>query len=77
MSRLGGGVSPKRDCAGATVLLVELLPKRRGARLSESPSRLSKTLQPERRAGRECILSWFPSMLGCLAYACLSYCMMA
>ncbi|QCE10915.1 hypothetical protein DEO72_LG10g2148 [Vigna unguiculata] len=43
--------------ARATVLLVELSPRRRRARLSESPSRLSETLQPERRAGRECVAS--------------------
>ena len=51
------GISPKRDCAGATVLVVELSPRRRGARLSESHSRLSETLQPERGAGQGCVPS--------------------
>jgi len=41
MSRLGEGVSPKCDCVGDTVLLVELSPRRREARLSENPSGLS------------------------------------
>jgi len=42
-------------CAGATVLFVELSPRRRRTRLSESHSRLSETLQPERGAGQGCV----------------------
>ncbi|QCE14213.1 hypothetical protein DEO72_LG11g1212 [Vigna unguiculata] len=45
--------------SGATVLLVELSPRRRGARLGESYSLLSETLQPERRSGRGCVPSCF------------------
>jgi len=33
----------------------------KGARLSESLSRLGETLQPERGVGQECVLDWCSS----------------
>ncbi|QCE03266.1 hypothetical protein DEO72_LG8g1290 [Vigna unguiculata] len=49
-------VSPKRECAEVTIYLCRALAWAKEARLSERPSRLSETLQPERRVERDCVL---------------------
>ena len=50
LPRSGKVSSPKRAGAFVSVRVIELSSRRRGTRLSESPSRLSETPWPERRA---------------------------
>jgi len=73
LSRSGEVSSPKRASAFASASVIEFSPRRRGtrlsespSRLSESPSRLSETPWPERRVLARVRAGWvFTSLLFC------------